>query len=495
MAQYSQYTNNSGHRGLKQTPQKSVSVPFNDSRASLNGVSRDEGADSEWSATGGSKSASRKKKGRQHGKHTDSSALSSSGSRMSSTPQNGVSTPFKPPTTPPKAAYAGATFHASPAPSSLPIPSFFSQSVPELPAANSYSTTTGQSSKGNDISPTRAHSNVVGNSKTVDESPLDIFFKADREEKARAKLGKASDASEGSPTTTLLQSPLRDEDSPLKNRRNHSRNPTDSSISDIFPLEMDGTSATGRTPDPAFATPYKVRMNAIRPNTAPTTTTAMQSPDNDHGRKTQALKEMLMASSPHRAVSNPSRHEESRELPESPSSSPDTQARETTQNFPGSGMPGQNKPAFNSHVSGVANKPTHPTARPSNLRKEVTILKNPEHSEAAKHPSSSSPGHSKQNTFAISREILDAHINASPSRSPAGRNTSSTTYSPSPPRKSVDPTNQEPVRNNSHIQSLEDNLRRMLKLGGRDGSTLDDTTLAPPTSSAFSYGAVTEPGR
>jgi hypothetical protein len=51
--------------------------------------------------------------------------------RAHSGPQSSVT---KPTMTPAVAAYAGPTFHASPAPSALPIPSFFSKSVPESPS-------------------------------------------------------------------------------------------------------------------------------------------------------------------------------------------------------------------------------------------------------------------------------------------------------------------------------------------------------------------------
>ncbi len=47
-----------------------------------------------------------------------------------------IATTTRPISTPSVAAYAGPTFHASPAPSALPIPSFYSKSVPDSPGIN-----------------------------------------------------------------------------------------------------------------------------------------------------------------------------------------------------------------------------------------------------------------------------------------------------------------------------------------------------------------------
>ncbi|KAF2446542.1 hypothetical protein P171DRAFT_261817 [Karstenula rhodostoma CBS 690.94] len=84
-------------------------------------------------------------------------------------------------------AYAGPTFHASPAPSALPIPKFLSKSVPPKThtapptpppeeGSDSGSSPSPSPSRGAPIPiPSRSHQN----------SPLDLLFKADRAERAR----------------------------------------------------------------------------------------------------------------------------------------------------------------------------------------------------------------------------------------------------------------------------------------------------------------------
>ncbi|MCJ1447535.1 MAG: hypothetical protein MMC23_008046 [Stictis urceolatum] len=157
--------------------------------------------------------------------------------RKSRSPQ-----PDHPPcTTPAKATqiYAGPTFHASPAASALPIPKFFSKSMPQVDnkeaslQAMMQDDVSEESNSQGDVSPTMRNPIRVEEQKARDESPLDIFFQADRAEKARrqaedqrSNLSTPNDrfrASSASPAR--FQSP------------HHSRQPTDSSI---FPLEMDG---------------------------------------------------------------------------------------------------------------------------------------------------------------------------------------------------------------------------------------------------------------
>ncbi|MCJ1351153.1 MAG: hypothetical protein MMC33_001135 [Icmadophila ericetorum] len=97
----------------------------------------------------------------------------------------------------PAQAYAGPTFHASPAPSALPIPRFFSRSgTPQdkgsLSETNGQTTSQVESSEaestGSEDSPTLRNSLHVQNQLTREVSPLDIFFHADREEKAKRQL-------------------------------------------------------------------------------------------------------------------------------------------------------------------------------------------------------------------------------------------------------------------------------------------------------------------
>ena len=149
--------------------------------------------------------------------------------RESSTPNRANATPSK--------AYAGPAFHASPAASSLPMPRFFSKSVPNVDKTSSLKTMMEQepleqiSTSEDSISPVDGE--FVGRPKTQEESPLDIFFRADREAKGRTESapnvsGRLLDK------VNTVSSPSR----PPAPSRNHSHN---SFVGGLFPLEMDVT--------------------------------------------------------------------------------------------------------------------------------------------------------------------------------------------------------------------------------------------------------------
>ncbi|KAK6510771.1 hypothetical protein TWF506_009867 [Arthrobotrys conoides] len=82
--------------------------------------------------------------------------------------------------------YAGACFHASPAPAALPLPKFFSKSVP---------TTTEGPSLSKMLAEADGSPQVIADSPPPTaplRTPLDIFFQADKEEKARKALAAIS---------------------------------------------------------------------------------------------------------------------------------------------------------------------------------------------------------------------------------------------------------------------------------------------------------------
>ncbi|KAF3925558.1 hypothetical protein ABW21_db0202612 [Orbilia brochopaga] len=105
-------------------------------------------------------------------------------------PQETVHTPpddvlFGKPT--PSKAYAGACFHAySPAPNALPLPKFFSKSVPTTSDGPSLSKMLAEAEA---AEPPTIHSDSPPpTAPLLHTTPLDIFFKADKEEKARKAL-------------------------------------------------------------------------------------------------------------------------------------------------------------------------------------------------------------------------------------------------------------------------------------------------------------------
>ena len=149
------------------------------------------------------------------------------GRRVSGTPNRTNETPAK--------AYAGPTFHASPAASALPMPKFFSKSVPNVNKTKSLKTMmeheTPEASSGSDNSPSLEKVHLTLNPTIRDDSPLDIFFRADRE--AKSRIGSAPNLS----SDTRTQASKLDTPSTTQTRPpNHARH---SSVG-VFPLEMDG---------------------------------------------------------------------------------------------------------------------------------------------------------------------------------------------------------------------------------------------------------------
>ncbi|CAK7223546.1 hypothetical protein SEUCBS140593_005273 [Sporothrix eucalyptigena] len=203
------------------------------------------------------------------------------------------------------AAFAGATFHASPAPSSLPLPSFFTKtnspgtpsarpasglsqqpsppaSDTELPSATTTIRTNGPPASGrNPLFPV----NGASIPPPRDESPLDILFRADRAEKERNR--RASSANLYGAPVGPFSPPLQTQH--MADNTNSNTFPRDgpqqfhlqqqqqqttrrpgptlrTSSSGISAAELDGT--PGQPMGPAFATPFHDRIRAARPTEA-----------------------------------------------------------------------------------------------------------------------------------------------------------------------------------------------------------------------------------
>ncbi|KAI1468192.1 uncharacterized protein F4812DRAFT_358001 [Daldinia caldariorum] len=165
--------------------------------------------------------------------------------------------------------FAGSTFHASPAPSALPIPSFlnkFEPSSPRVQVSSSpeqeLSCTTSDSDEASSPSPTAR----------ATESPLEFFFRADRAEKEKAKARRASASVHApminlSPLSSSHQSPkdvsaFSVDITPSQTRRPHYHKRA--TVLGISSEELDGN--PGEPVGPAFSTPYQERMRAARSN-------------------------------------------------------------------------------------------------------------------------------------------------------------------------------------------------------------------------------------
>lgn len=349
-------------------------------------------------------SQNRKKNSKAHGRKQSGSAspmpasnnnLASASRNQSLTPTRGNETPVK--------AYAGPTFHASPAASSLPMPKFFSKSMPNVDKTSSLKSMMEQeapeTASESEGSPFRENTQPVHDHRTREASPLDIFFRADEKAKAKARplqesaLKSFDGQSTPSASPSGLQTP----------NRHHSRHPTDGSVGGMFPLEMDGAA-------PDTASDSTISGNGSHHyEPAIHNSSSMAEPDlteEQRRAKTAALKQLLYS---------------------------------TRTSLPHNGSAGQRPPS-------------------SSLRQELTMPSSPGVPDSPAVPPSPTPS-----------RVQNPHISSRTQHHPNGY---VSPYSQStPPRVQFPGSNSTPISGNGNKKSLEDDLRRILKLEtlGGDG--------------------------
>ncbi|CAI6333304.1 unnamed protein product [Periconia digitata] len=162
--------------------------------------------------------------------------------RAGSSPPDTDSATHQSTTTPAKAhtAYAGPTFHASPAPSTLPIPKFLSKSVP---AKTRVGPPTPPPDDGSDSgsSPTPSPSRPpIPNRTRHQDSPLNMLFAADRAERARNPNTNFGPAIFTSPSHSAVDA-----------RPEHPRHDSYPSHNAPFPIELDGDNNLSNVSPPA----------------------------------------------------------------------------------------------------------------------------------------------------------------------------------------------------------------------------------------------------
>lgn len=197
-------------------------------------------------------------------------------------PERNISTPIK-------AAYAAPTFSASPAPSALPIPKLLSKSVPEAVVKGSMQARlVEESPKASTTTQNREISQLKEEDTAREPSPLDIFFRADREEKARARsiaLGHITcqtAADRGSPSEPSHRPSY-----------GHARHLTEISSSDMFSMEIDGLPPShGQEHHHAHPSSHE-RIPVIRSHTVPAATTGHEDENEQRRSQSKALKDML----------------------------------------------------------------------------------------------------------------------------------------------------------------------------------------------------------
>ncbi|KAF2457151.1 hypothetical protein BDY21DRAFT_364068 [Lineolata rhizophorae] len=194
-------------------------------------------------------------------------------------------------------AYAGPTFHASPAPSALPVPKFFSKSVPgdstESPMQARLENDQEKSPPESSSSSSSSNEQPSCEVRAKEESPLDFFFKADREEKAKKQNNNAA-TPESRPANRLPPNsePALGVSTPNSYPRHHSRHPSSASGKEVFMLELDGNSGENNSlsgPAPSF----HERIAASRSVTAPQLPHERLSGPVQEKEYNQTLKDML----------------------------------------------------------------------------------------------------------------------------------------------------------------------------------------------------------
>ncbi|KAI1268447.1 hypothetical protein F5Y18DRAFT_229726 [Xylariaceae sp. FL1019] len=166
--------------------------------------------------------------------------------------------------------FAGSTFHASPAPSALPIPSFLGRSSVASPLGAPQSSSPHQQQVS--TPPTDSESESAADLSDAcpprnEDSPLEFFFRADRAEKERTR--RASSAIVGAklvaPFSPPQESPREASIHPRTVAHSSFRRPPFSqsnSSPGISTSELDGN--PGQPVGPAFSTPYQDRIRAAR---------------------------------------------------------------------------------------------------------------------------------------------------------------------------------------------------------------------------------------
>ncbi|KAK8113261.1 hypothetical protein PG984_013787 [Apiospora sp. TS-2023a] len=246
-----------------------------------------------------SQTTSQKQRKHSHKGRSKNGAASPNLAHSNSVKQERHSPSFPPNQIP---AFAGATFHHSPAPSALPIPSFLARttSAPDSPSQKK-PVTTGPSQE---PSPPTTDSEEDGLGSPLapvprnEESPLEIFFKAQRAEKTSSTSRRASSSNitaiPPGPFSPPHDSPKECQTVPRAAALPPQKRPTVARApsSGISSTELDGT--PGKSLGPAFSTPYSERIKAARPsnNYGPASPTNARNFDAD---RSDALKRYLFS--------------------------------------------------------------------------------------------------------------------------------------------------------------------------------------------------------
>ncbi|KAK5134817.1 hypothetical protein LTR08_006049 [Meristemomyces frigidus] len=301
-------------------------------------------------------------------------------------------------------AYAGPTFQASPAPSSLPVPRFFSKSVPNAGGQPSLQARM-EGEKTPEHTPEKPESSpetdvVEPVPRNAAQSPLDMFFNADKAERQKSRSG-----------SNLLLSP---ETAARRMPATEPRNVFQQSGKSIFLRELDGDSED--MPSPRTVPPNNRPALVERAHSSPCD--VPQSPKAEEQREayTKSLKDLLFNSVnvPTPSTSTPPQSQRRVESDAQAFNTPSPFHRPATgPSTPASPIDQQDQYALhygNRNLSPLfkASRTQTPT-KPSNLRQEIANSR-PIPTSDSQQPPRQMP-QIDPNSF--SRDYLDQHIRAS----------------------------------------------------------------------------------
>ena len=218
-----------------------------------------------------------------------------------------IENPQRNSSTPSKQVYAGPLFHASPAASALPLPRKFSKSVPPQVSAQSPATAANTHDAGKTVNvfdppATRPSQSSKANS---GESPLDIFFHAQKTEQKKSSIFNTSPLRG---PQSLTQDQNRQLSEPISSRPrtcllDYQVTPESRRAGkEALPVEVDGAPDESESEEPGVAIPFKDRLNALH---GPDHATPATDESEERQAKSEALKRLLMKPSDGR-VSSPS---------------------------------------------------------------------------------------------------------------------------------------------------------------------------------------------
>lgn len=371
-------------------------------------------------------------------------------------------------------AYAQSTFQASPAASALPVPKFFgSKSVPNVHAPSSLQARMDGEKTPEQPEDSSPEPDVVSPAKLPhgqNQTPLDVFFMADKAEKER----KNTPNSGYSPELEVRPPPASE---PRKPFQTNEQSPF-----------YRGHNNSGAMPSPNTV-PYGQRPSPARAHSSPGngTNNSNQSSGN-HEVSTQALKNLLFNNINKQSSTPPQTHQR---IPSNPiaadlcneTPSPVQQRAAVGPTTP---TPVKNSNQYSLHYGNRNLSPMFQAARaetpprPSNLRQQVN--QSGQQNGFSQYNQQLFANPADPNSF--SRSYLDHQIRASlPNQPPPGlisnekTNNSNPTMPPAQsggPPNSSSPSYGMPIPNTSSgntrdngsrdVKGMEDDLRRMLKL-------------------------------